>query len=154
MTVARKAVKKGFADLRKELTELKRKLKTEEDFTASYIRRLHESEKKREEWQALAENTMDASSEGAWMARALDAERGLAGLRAELELAHKFHDIAVKERNHARYLLGEVLAVLNGDGGQAVQELGWGEATKRGIARHNDMLARSAGLGAITKTEV
>jgi hypothetical protein len=63
------------------LTELKRKLKTEEDFTASYIRRLHESEKKREEWQAIAENTMDASSEGAWMARALDAERGLAGLR-------------------------------------------------------------------------
>jgi hypothetical protein len=74
-------LKKRFADLRKELTELKRKLKTEEDFTASYIRRLHESEKKREEWQAIAENTMDASSEGAWTARALDAERGLAGLR-------------------------------------------------------------------------
>jgi hypothetical protein len=80
LETARKAVKKRFADLRKELTELKRKLKTEEDFTASYIRRLHESEKKREEWQAIAENTMDASSEGAWMARALDAERGLAGL--------------------------------------------------------------------------
>ena len=43
--------------------------------------RLRESEKKREEWQAIAENTMDASSEGAWMARALDAERELAGLR-------------------------------------------------------------------------
>lgn len=81
LETARKAVKKRFADLRKELTELKRKLKTEEDFTASYIRRLHESEKKREEWQAIAENTIDASSEGAWMARALDAERGLAGLR-------------------------------------------------------------------------
>ena len=74
-------MKKRFADLRKELTELKRKLKTEEDFTASYIRRLHESEKKREEWQATAEKAIDASSEGAWMARALDAERGLAGLR-------------------------------------------------------------------------
>ena len=37
--------------------------------------------KEREEWQAIAENTMDASSEGAWMARALDAERGLADLR-------------------------------------------------------------------------
>ena len=37
--------------------------------------------KEREEWQAIAENTMDASSEGAWMARALDAERELAGLR-------------------------------------------------------------------------
>ena len=79
--VERKAVKKRFADLRKELTELKRKLKTEEDFTASYIRRLHESEEKREEWQATAEKAIDASSEGAWMARALDAERELAGLR-------------------------------------------------------------------------
>jgi hypothetical protein len=45
LETARKAVKKRFADLRKELTELKRKLKTEEDFTASYIRRLHESER-------------------------------------------------------------------------------------------------------------
>ena len=81
LETARKAVKKRFADLRKELTELKRKLKTEEDFTASYIRRLHESEKKREEWQAIAEKAIDASSEGAWTARALDAERGLAGLR-------------------------------------------------------------------------
>jgi hypothetical protein len=88
------------------------------------------------------------------LARAEKAEKTIEILRAELELAHKFHDIAVKERNHARYLLGEVLAVLNGDGGQAVQELGWGEATKRGLASHHDMLARSAGLGAITKTEV
>ncbi len=65
LETARKAVKKRFADLRKELTELKRKLKTEEDFTASYIRRLHESEKKREEWQATVEKAIDASSEGA-----------------------------------------------------------------------------------------
>ncbi len=113
------------------------------------------------------------------LARAEKAEKTIEILRAELELAHKSHDIAVKERNHARYLLGEVLAVLNGDGGHAVQKLGWGEATKRGLARHHDMLARSAGcvtypcdctyprdgkpdfnctachgLGAITKTEV
>lgn len=66
-------------------------------------------------------------------------------LRAELDLANKFHDVAVKERDHARHLLGEVLAVLNGDGGHTVQELGWGEATKRGLARYHDMLARSAG---------
>ena len=83
------------------------------------------------------------------------------------------------QRDHARHLLGEVLAVLNGDGGHTVQELGWGEATKRGLARYHDMLARTAGcvtypcdctyprdgqpdfncpachgLGAITKTEV
>jgi hypothetical protein len=63
LETARKAVKKRFADLRKELTELKRKLKIEEDFTASYIRRLHESEKKREEWQAIAEKAIDASSD-------------------------------------------------------------------------------------------
>jgi hypothetical protein len=37
--------------------------------------------KEREEWEATAEKAIDASSEGAWMARALDAERGLAGLR-------------------------------------------------------------------------
>ena len=105
-------------------------------------------------------------------------EGRLESLRAELDLAHKFHDVAVAERNHARHLLGEVLAVLNGDGGHAVQELGWGEATKRGLARYHDMLARTAGcvtypcdctyprdgqpdfnctachgLGAITKTE-
>jgi hypothetical protein len=110
------------------------------------------------------------------LARAEKAEKTIEILRAELELVHKFHDIAVKERNHVRYLLGEVLAALNGDGGQAVQELGWGEATKRGLA---SLLARSAGcvtypcdcayrrdgqpdfnckachgLGAITKTEV
>ena len=37
--------------------------------------------KEREEWQAIAEKAIDASSEGTWMARALDAERELAGLR-------------------------------------------------------------------------
>jgi hypothetical protein len=42
---------------------------------------VEELRKKRDEWQAIAEKAMDASSEGAWMARALDAERGLAGLR-------------------------------------------------------------------------
>ena len=63
-----------------EIDELKRKLKTEGDFTNSYIRRLHECEKKRDEWQATAEKAIDASSEGAWMARALDAERELAAL--------------------------------------------------------------------------
>ena len=106
-------------------------------------------------------------------------EKRLESMRGELDLAHKFHDVAVKERDHARHLLGEVLAVLNGDGGHTVQELGWGEATKRGLARYHDMLARAAGcvtypcdctyprdgqpdfncsachgLGAITKTEV
>jgi hypothetical protein len=43
-----------------EIDELKRKLKTEGDFTHSYIRRLHECEKKRDEWQATAEKTIDA----------------------------------------------------------------------------------------------
>ena len=66
---------------------------------------------------------------------------GCKSLRAELDLAHKFHDAAVCERNHARHLLGEVLAVLNGDGGNAVEVLGWDEATKRGLARYHDMLA-------------
>jgi hypothetical protein len=42
---------------------------------------VEELRKKRDEWQAIAEKAIDASSEGAWMARALDAERGLAGLR-------------------------------------------------------------------------
>ena len=113
------------------------------------------------------------------LARAEKAEKTIESLRAEIELAHKFHDVAVCERNHARHLLGEVLAVLNGDGGHAVQELGWDEATKRGLARYHDMLTRTAGcvthpcdctyprdgqpdfnctachgLGAITKTEV
>lgn len=72
-------------------------------------------------------------------------EKRLDSLRAELDLAKSFHDVAVKERNHARHLLGEVLAYLNGDGGHTVQELGWGEATKRGLARYHDMLARAAG---------
>lgn len=112
------------------------------------------------------------------LARADKAEKTVESLKAQLDLAHKFHDVAVKERDHARHLLGEVLAVLNGDGGRTVQELGWGEATKRGLARYHDMLARAAGcviypcdctyprdgqpdfncsachgLGAITKTE-
>ena len=72
-------------------------------------------------------------------------EKRLESMRGELELAHNFHNVAVAERNHARHLLGEVLAVLNGDGGHTVQELGWGEATKRGLARYHDMLARAAG---------
>lgn len=72
-------------------------------------------------------------------------EKRLASLRAELDLAKSFHDVAVKERNHTRHLLGEVLAVLNGDGGHATAELGCGEATKRGLARYYDMLARAAG---------
>lgn len=40
-----------------------------------------ELRKKRDEWQATAEKAIDASSEGTWMARALDAERELAALR-------------------------------------------------------------------------
>lgn len=72
-------------------------------------------------------------------------EKRLESLRAELDLAKSFHDVAVKERNHTRHLLGGVLAVLNGDGGHATEELGWGEATKRGLARYYDMLARAAG---------
>ena len=43
-------------------------------------RKLHECEKKRDEWQATAEKAIDASSEGTWMARAFDAERELAAL--------------------------------------------------------------------------
>lgn len=125
-------------------------------------------------------------------------EKRLEGMRGELELAHNSHnaavaerdharhllgkvlfdDVVVKERNHARHLLGEVLAVLNGDGGHAVQELGWDEATKRGLARYYELRKRADclvmypcectyprdgqpdancgtchGLGAITKTE-
>ena len=72
-------------------------------------------------------------------------EKRLASLRGELTLSHKFHDVAVAERNRAQHLLGEVLAVLNGDGGHAVGVLGWSEATKRGLARHYAMLARTAG---------
>jgi len=41
---------------------------------------VEELRKKRDEWQATAEKTIDASSEGTWMARALDAERELAAL--------------------------------------------------------------------------
>jgi len=75
----------------------------------------------------------------------LDQVKQSESLKAQLDLAHKFHDVAVAERNHARHLLGEVLAVLNGDGGHAVQELGWDAATKRGLARYHDMLARAHG---------
>lgn len=70
-------------------------------------------------------------------------EKRLASLRAELELAHKFHDVAVKERDHARHLLGEVLAVLNGDGGHTIEKLGWDEATKRGLARYYELRKRA-----------
>ena len=41
---------------------------------------VEELRKKRDEWQATAEKAIDASSEGTWMARALDAERELAAL--------------------------------------------------------------------------
>ena len=105
-------------------------------------------------------------------------EKRQASLRGELTLSHKFHDVAVTERNHARRLLGEVLAVLNGDGGHTIEKLGWDEATKRGLARYHELRKRADclvmypcdctyprdgqpdfnctachGLGAITKTE-
>lgn len=110
------------------------------------------------------------------------AEKTIESLQAQLDLAHKFHDVAVKERDYERRtnnLLGEVLAVLNGDGGQTTRELGWEKSTKRALARFNDMRARLAGcvtypcdctytrdgqpdfncatchgLGTVTKTEV
>ena len=69
-------------------------------------------------------------------------------LQAQLDLAHKFHDVAVKERDCERrtnHLLGEVLAVLNGDGGHATRELGWEKSTQRALARYYNMLARAAG---------
>ena len=106
-------------------------------------------------------------------------EGRLESLRAELDLAHKFHDATVTERNHARRLLGEVLAVLNGDGGHTIEKLGWDEATKRGLARYYELRKRADclvmypcectyprdgqpdancgtchGLGAIAKTEM
>lgn len=64
-------------------------------------------------------------------------------LQAQLDLAHKFHDVAVAERNHARHLLGEVLAVLNGDGGHAVEVLGWNGALERGLARYHELRKRA-----------
>jgi hypothetical protein len=42
------------------------------------------------------------------LARAEKAEKTIEILRAELELAHKFHDIAVKERDLARYQLAKL----------------------------------------------
>jgi hypothetical protein len=33
-----------------------------------------------------------------------DKDKIIESLRAELDLAHKFHDVAVAERDHARYL--------------------------------------------------
>jgi len=73
-----------------EIDELKRKLKTEEAFTHSYIRRLHGCEKERDEWRAVAERAIDASPEGAWMARAFDAERELAVRVKECEGLREF----------------------------------------------------------------
>lgn len=70
-------------------------------------------------------------------------EGRLESLRGELTLSHKFHDVAVTERNHARRLLGEVLAVLNGDGGHTIEKLGWDEATKRGLARYYELRKRA-----------
>lgn len=69
--------------LSKAVKELKHQLVTERNFTDSYIRRLHESENKRRDAQALLERALDSSSEGSWMARALDAERELATFKAE-----------------------------------------------------------------------
>lgn len=162
-------------------------MSTYKDCPECGARRIHESVGLCEvcETWAKAEQTIAAQDEvltrryNEQLARAEKAEKTVESLKAQLELAHKFHDVAVKERDHARHLLGEVLAVLNGDGGHAVQELGWGEATKRGLARYHDMLARTAGcvtypcdctyprdgqpdpncsachgLGVITKTEV
>ena len=109
-------------------------------------------------------------------------EKRLESLRAELELAHKFHDVAVRERDYERranHLLGEILAALNGDGGHTTREFGWAESAKRGLARYYELRKRADclvmypcdctyprdgqpdancsachGLGAITKTEM
>lgn len=53
---------------------------------------VEELRKKRDEWQATAEKAIDASSEGTWMARALDAERELAALKAECLKLRELHD--------------------------------------------------------------
>ena len=106
-------------------------------------------------------------------------EKRLESMRGELELAHNFHNVAVAERNHARHLLGEVLTVLNGDGGHAVEVLGWNGALERGLARYHELRKRADclvmypcdctyprdgqpdfnctachGLGAVAKTEI
>jgi len=59
--------------------------------------------RQRDEVTAQRDNAVDASKEGAWMARALDAER---------------------ERDEARRDLGEILAVIHRDGGHRTGERG------------------------------
>lgn len=119
-------------------------------------RRIHESVRLCEvcETWEKAEQAISAQDEvltrkyNEQLARADKAEKTVESLQAQLDLAHKFHDVAVRERDYERRLnnlLGEVLAVLNGDGGHATRELGWEKSTKRALSRYYNMLARAAG---------
>jgi hypothetical protein len=52
------------------------------EYVVSLERKLAAAEKERDEARAQLENALDASKEGAWMARALDAERNNANARS------------------------------------------------------------------------
>ena len=80
--------------------------------------------RQRDEVTAQRDNAVDASKEGAWMARALDAERERGVAQAATVNAALIHADLVRERDEARRDLGEILAVIHRDGGHYTGEHG------------------------------
>lgn len=68
--------------------------------------------RQRDEVTAQRDNAVDTSKEGAWMARALDAERERDVAQAATVNAALIHADLVRERDEARHTLGRIAAVL------------------------------------------